>query len=166
MHYWRKYYFKCKENNCNHSFNTLKIWNVHHQIHQKSLLKCHVCPKKFHTSSSHRAHKNAQAPDKFVCESCGKQFPCNSTLCIHRKVHTNQCLYRCFAGICMKPYKWPQDLHHHIRKHLKSKFLCTECDCTTYEKCMLPCHMVKHSDVYKYSCPRCEYKVKCYSPFH
>ena len=54
--YWQKYYFKCKEKNCNKTFNALKVGNVHHQIHHKMILQCEICPKKFRTPSSFRAH--------------------------------------------------------------------------------------------------------------
>ena len=36
--YRQKYYFKCKEKNCNKTFNTLKVWDIHHQIHHKTIL--------------------------------------------------------------------------------------------------------------------------------
>ena len=100
--YRRKYYFKCKENNCLKAFNTLKSWKIHNQIYHKTILKCEMCLKTFCTPSSHRAHWNAHMPDKFVCESCGKLFPFNSALHIHKRVHSKQCIYHCFASGCKK----------------------------------------------------------------
>ena len=164
--YRRKYYFKCKEKNCQKTFNTLKTWNVHHQIHHKTILKCEICPKRFRIQSSFRVHQNVHVPNKFICESCGKLFPFNSALCIHKRVHSNQRKFHCFARGCKKTYKWPQDLHQHVQKHLNRRYPCPDCDYVTKEKRLLPRHMVKHSDTYKYACPHCKYKGRYYTPYH
>ena len=113
-----RYYFKCKETGCTHTFATLKGWNLYHRLHHNTLLKCANCNKMFATPSAHRAHKNLHVPLKYECETCGNTFPYKSTLRIHCHVHTSQCHFRCFAGSCIKRYKWPQDLHHHLTKHL------------------------------------------------
>ena len=130
------------------------------------ILKCESCPKKFRTPSSLRAHRNTHMPNKFTCECCGKQYPFRSAFQIHRRVHSKQRIFQCFAGGCMKTYKWPQDLHQHVQKHLNRKYPCPKCDYVTNEKRLLSRHMLKHSDKYKYSCPCCDYKGKYYTPYH
>ena len=65
------------------------------------------------------------------------KFPYHSVLRIHKEVHSKLRLYYCFSGGCNKTYKWQQDLHRHVQKHLQRKY---------QEKRMLPQHMVKHSD--------------------
>ena len=97
-----RYYFKCKETCCTHTFATLKGWNLHHRLHHNTLLKCANCNKMFTTPSAHRAHKNLHAPLKYVCETCGNTFPYKSTLRIHCHVHTSQHHFHCFAGSCIK----------------------------------------------------------------
>ena len=97
-----RYYFKCKETGCTHTFATLKGWNLHHRLHHNTLLKCANCNKTFTTPSAHRPHKNLHVPLKYVCETCGNTFPYKSTLRIHRHVHTSQRQFCCFAGSCIK----------------------------------------------------------------
>ena len=164
-----KYYFCCKVANCNCSFQTLKVWNLHHRVTHKKPLECMECHKKFPTPSAHRAHKNMHAPLRFNCDHCGKLFPFKSSLHVHRIVHIQQKNYKCFVGACKKSYKWPQDLHRHITKHFKKEYYCDQCDYSSTEKCLLKCHTLVHDDnatAYKYHCLQCACKSKHYSPYH
>ena len=164
-----RYYFKCKEIGCTHTFATLKGWNLHHRPHHNTLIKCANCNKMFTTPSAHRAHKNLHAPLKYVCGTCGNAFPYNSTLRVHRHVHTSQCLFCCFAGSCTKQYKWPQDLHRHVTKHLNKSLQCTFCTYTTTEKRLSNQHKLVHDEwpeVYPFHCSGCDYRSKYYSPYH
>ena len=87
---WQKYYFKCQEKNCNKTFNALKVWNIHHSVYHKMILKCESCPKKFRMPNSLRVHWNTHMLYKFTCECCGKQYPFRSAFQIHRRVHSKQ----------------------------------------------------------------------------
>ena len=84
-----KYYFRCKMNGCEHTFYTLKGWNIHHRAHHKGvILKCNKCKKRFTTPSAHRAHCNAHTTIQFTCETYWHGFAFNSALCPHGNVHS------------------------------------------------------------------------------
>ena len=114
-----KYYFKCYVTNCDRKFHALKDWKAHHIKEHKSLLSCLRCPKQFKKLSAFRAHRNNHVPLKLSCSVCGKSFAFPSSVQLHRRVHLTQHLFKCFAAGCMKQYKWRQDLHRHVQKHLK-----------------------------------------------
>ena len=138
-------------------------------MHQKKIIKCISCIRKFVTPSAHCAHWNMHAPLNFVCETCGTAFPVKSALRVHRKVHTAQCQYKCFAGACTKRYKWSQDLHQHMAWHLNHKYSCAKCSYSNSEEHLLKRHLLVHDkspEAYKYHCPRCVYKSKYYSLYH
>ena len=64
---------------------------------------------------------------------------------------------------CKHEYKWAQDLHRHVQKHLKCVYGCNICDYTTYEKWLIKRHHVKHEETTYYDCANCEFKCKDYT---
>ena len=162
----RYYHFKCKEPRCNKTFNKVRDWNAHHRLVHKNKLKCGLCGRKFTTPSAYRAHNNYHAPHKFNCNICGKTFAFESGLKQHKVVHTHSKLNRCFTGKCTKAFKWPQDLVHHIKRHMQEKWPCIKCNMVFVEKCLLKRHEYKHLSIYRYRCSKCNYKSKWPTPFN
>ena len=54
----------------------------------------------------------------------------------------------------------PQDLHRHVKTHLKPSYHCTKCGHVTFQKRLLKRHQVTHKDEYKYVCTYCTFKTK------
>ena len=58
-----RYWFKCKVNECDSTFSTIRGWNFYHSyVHRNITLKCEICSQKFTSPSAHHAHKSAHVP--------------------------------------------------------------------------------------------------------
>ena len=130
-------YFKCYVSGCSSKFHSLKDWNTHHIVQHKTMLLCLKCPRQFKKPSAFRAHRNNHAPAKLTCSTCGKSFAFPSSVQLHHRVHLTQKIFKCFAAVCKKQYKWRHDLHRHLQKHLKWSWACEMCGFVTDEKCLL-----------------------------
>ena len=136
-----KYYFKCYVSGCSSKFHSLKDWNTHHIVQHKTLHSYLKCPRQFKKPSAFWAHQN------YIIEYI-----------LHRR-YLN---VKCFASGCKKQYKWRQDLHHHVQKHLKRTYACEICGFITDEKRLLRQHKIKYKDVFNYRCKECEFQCKYY----
>ena len=160
----RRTYLSCKVAGCKTKFNSVKAWNAHHRrLHRDTMLKCNLCNKKFKTLSFMRDHTYIHSDKAFKCNLCGRVFTFKSSLQIHCRTHLKARLFKCFAKNCKHEYKWAQDLHRHVQKHLKCVYGCNICDYTTYEKCLIKRHRVKHEETTYYDCANCEFKCKYYT---
>ena len=160
----RRTYLSCKVAGCKTKFNSVKAWNAHHrQLHRDTKLKCNLCNKEFKTPSFMRDHTYIHSDKKFKCNLCGRVFAFKSSLQIHCQSHLKARLFKCFAKDCKHEYKWAQDLHRHVQKHLKCVYGCNICDYTTYEKRLIKRHRVKHEETTYYDCANCEFKCKYYT---
>ena len=131
----RRTYLSCKVAGCKTKFNSVKAWNAHHwRLHHNTMLKCNLCNKEFKTPSFMRDHTYIHSDKAFKCNLCGRVFAFKSSLQIHHRTHLKARLFKCFAKNCKQEYKWAQDLHRHVQKHLKRVYGCNICDYTTYEK--------------------------------
>ena len=113
-----------------------------------------------HGKGSARTAPRRAAPRMTPADHCPRILHC---------VHTSQCHFCCFAGYCIKQYKWPQDLHCHLTKHLNKSLHCTLCTYTTTEKRLLKWHNLVHDErpeVYQFHCSGCDYHSKYYLPYH
>lgn len=104
---------------------------------------------------------------KICCGRCNKRFTFQSNLNLHRNLHRRTKSYQCFAKDCSKRYKWPQDLIHHIKMHLKVKVKCSSCNYKTHENRLLLQHKNVHSRVTIFTCRRhCDksfkHAMQCY----
>ena len=115
--------------------------------------------------SAHRAHVYTHSPAKHNCTHCTRKFAFVSWLKQHKYAHMKTNLHKCFHGTCKKSYRWPQDLSRHIIKHLDKQWICDECNMTFKEKRLLKRHSIKHTNVYKYKCTRCQYRTKWPTPY-
>ena len=146
----RRTYLSCKVAGCKTKFNSVKAWNAHHcWVHRDTLLKCYLC--------------NIHSDKAFKCNLCSRVFTFKSSLRIHHRTHLKARLFKCFAKNCTREYKWAQDLHRHVQKHLKCGYGCNICDYTTYEKRLIKRHCVKHEGTTYYNCANCDYKCKYYT---
>ena len=68
------------------------------------------------------------------------------------RAHLSQRLFKCFAGGFKSSFKHPQDLYHHIAKHIGKRFTCDKCGHSTYQ--------VVHQSKQKYKCSLCTFKSK------
>ena len=160
----RRSYLSCKVLGCKTKFISVKAWNAHHrQLHRDIMLKCNLCNKEFKTPSFMRDHTYVHSDKVLNCNLCGRVFAFKSGLQIHRRTHLNARLFKCFAKNCKQEYKWAQDLHRHVQKHLKTLFGCNICDYTTHEKRLIKRHRVRHEDTTYYNCAKCEFKCKYYT---
>ena len=154
-------YIKCIVPMCKDRFPSVKIWNTHHrQYHKGWKLECKRCQKPFRTPSAMRDHMYIHADTLFKCSVCDSKFAFKSSLLSHKKVHSKARMHRCFSGGCTKKYKWAQDLHHHIKKHLNIVYHCCVCDYSSHEKRRVKGHFIKHQDIKKYVCEKCNFSCK------
>ena len=143
-------YIKCIVPTCKDRFPSVKIWNTHHrQYHKGWKLECKRCQKPFRTPSAMRDHKYIHADTLFKCSVCDSKFAFKSSLLSHKKVHSKARMHLCFSGGCTKKYKWAQDLHRHIKKHLNIVYHCSVCDYSSHEKRRVKGHFIKHQDIKK-----------------
>ena len=160
----RRTYLSCKIYECKPKFNSVKAWNAHNcQLHRDKLLKCKLCNKDFKTPLFMRDHMYVHRDKAFTCNLCGMVFAFKSSYQIHRRTHLKAQLFKCFAKNCAHEYKWAQDLHRHVQKHLKCVYGCNICDYTTHEKRLIKRHRVKHEGTTYFNCEKCEFKCKYYT---
>ena len=139
------YNLYCVARRCNETFATVKDWNSHYRLwHGKIPLKCDKCPKISKMPSSWRDHKASHKDKQYVCTVCDQKFVYKSGVQIHRQVHLKQKLYKCFVGLCKATYKFRQDLHRHIQRHLEGVHRCRLCKYSSSEKWMVHHHQVVH----------------------
>ena len=110
--------------------------------------------------SSYRDHLYAHRENQYECRQCNNEFPFLSRVRNHWRAHLNQRLFKCFAGGCKSSFKHPQDLHHHIAKHIGKQFTCEKCGHTTYQARLLKRHQVVHQNKQKHKCSLCRFKSK------
>ena len=154
-------YIKCIVPTCKDRFPSVKIWITHHrQYHKGWKLECKRCQKPFRTPSAMLDHKYIHADTLFKCSVCDSKFAFKSSLLSHKKVHSKARMHLCFSGGCTKKYKWAQDLHRHIKKHLNIVYHCSVCDYSSHEKRRVKGHFIKHQDIKKYVCEKCNFSCK------
>ena len=84
----RRTYLSCKVAGCKTKFNSVKVWNTHHQpLHRDTMLKCNLCNKEFKTPSFMRDHTYIHSDKAFKCNLCGRVFAFKSSLQIHHRTH-------------------------------------------------------------------------------
>ena len=146
----------------------MKEWNIHHLAKHKTVTyRCGECMKHLRTPTSMRSHELTHRDKPFSGSRCSKTFLHLSKLNLHRHLHRCQRLYSCFAPHCKQTYKWPQDLLHHIKKHLNIALKCRLCMYATYEKRLLRQHSNLHTNELPFMCRKCcnerfKHAMQCY----
>ena len=165
----RKYNLRCVVAGCNKVSHGVQDWNSHYRITHKEQLKCNSCPKLCATPSSLRDHRAHHRAATHQCPNCAKMFVYKSAMQLHRIVHLKHKLFKCFAGNCNASYKWRQDLHRHIQRHLQIVHRCRLCEYSSSEARLVRRHQRVHNEVYKYYCmnyPQCPFKTKYWTSNH
>ena len=165
----RKYNLRCVVAACNKVSYSVRAWNSHYRITHKKRLKCNSCPKLCATPSSLRDHRTHHRAATHRCPNCALMFVYKSAMQLHRIVHSKHKLFKCFAGNCNASYKWRQDLHRHIQRHLQIVHRCRLCEYSSSEARLVRRHQRVHKDVYKYYCmnyPQCPFKTKYWTSNH
>ena len=154
-------YIKCIVPACKDRFPSVKIWNTHHcQYHKGWKLECKRCQKPFRTPSVMHDHMYIHADTLFKFSVCDSKFAFKSSILTPKKAHSKARMHHCFSGGCTKEYKWAQDLHRHIKKHLNIVYHCIVCEYSSHEKRRIKGHFIKHQDIKKYVCEKCNFSCK------
>lgn len=95
-----------------------------------------------------------------ICPECGKGFSTKSQVRVHRvQVHSDEKPYPC--SFCGKRFGSASCRHIHEKTHSSDLIQCQECDYKTNTIFNLNRHMIRHRDVYKYTCTICGQQFKC-----
>ena len=136
--------FSC--GNCGRRYKSLSHLNCHMKTHNKSLLSCDNCDRKFTTQAEVEEHKNYShsGETNFKCNQCDKVFAKKRYLRDHGKVHTGANLIHT-CPICNKTFS--HGLKVHMRVHTQEKpFQCDICNISFSVKSSLNKHYkLKHS---------------------
>ena len=164
-----KYNLHCMVAGCNKVSHSVRDWNSHYQIKYNKPLKCNSCPKCCATPSSLRDHRAHHHEATHQCPNSAQMFVYKSAVQLHRFVHLKHKLFKCFAGNCTASYKWRQNLHQHIQRHLQIVHRCKRCEYSSSEIRLVRRHQRVHKEVYKYYCtnyPQCPFKTKYWTSNH
>lgn len=95
-------------------------------INTSTLSPCEVCGKEISCQQEMLQHAQCQK-GVFTCEYCHKEFGSNSSLQVHRRVHTGETPYKC--DFCDKGFKQAPHLDVHLRTHTgEMPYQCLYCD--------------------------------------
>lgn len=107
---------------CHQSFRTYVTKWTHVQRHQKGTFVCDRCGKCFSYKRNLRVHIMTHLPveaRKYQCNICGKKFVRNSTLTIHKRIHSGVRPYEC--DVCSFSFKQKGDMKRHRMRHFKNE---------------------------------------------
>lgn len=145
---------------------------------------CHLCSKPLTSKSRLNMHiKHYHEKQRnVICPDCGKGLATKSQLKVHKiQMHTDLKPYSCsycdktFSSQSGKIVHESKILIHNFMEelllnlflipeiHKNERFQCEQCDYVTNTVCNLKRHMIRHQDVYKYTCATCGQQFKCSS---
>ncbi|XP_052751381.1 transcriptional repressor CTCF-like isoform X2 [Galleria mellonella] len=134
--------YKC--DHCNMCFtqsNSLKAHKLIHNVAEKPVYACELCPAKCGRKTDLRIHvQKLHTSDKpLKCKRCGKSFPDRYSCKIHNKTHEGEKCYKC--EICPYASSTLRHLKSHMLKHIDEKpFICDQCDQAFRQKQLLRRH--------------------------
>ncbi|XP_052746494.1 transcriptional repressor CTCF isoform X2 [Bicyclus anynana] len=134
--------YKC--DNCNMCFtqsNSLKAHKLIHNVSDKPVFQCELCPTKCGRKTDLRIHiqklHTSNKPHK--CKRCGKSFPDRYSLKMHNKTHEGEKCFKC--ELCPYASTTLRHLKSHMLKHTDEKpFACDQCDQSFRQKQLLRRH--------------------------
>ncbi|CAL8128399.1 unnamed protein product [Orchesella dallaii] len=147
--------YKCDENGCNSSFETLSKLNEHVTTHSKPFLHCSVCQWRFLNGDRLQLHELVHLrPNKgeYQCPSCEVKSRTRQDLQIHFDIKHGANLgvefYKCSKPNCAQSFRSKLGLRNHMRGHEKGpkKNQCPHCKKTF----QIDQELITHSK----SCPR------------
>ncbi|XP_050076178.1 transcriptional repressor CTCFL-like [Anopheles maculipalpis] len=145
--------------------NSLKAHKMIHQVGDKPVFQCKLCPTTCGRKTDLRIHvQNLHTADKPIkCKRCDNTFPDRYSYKLHAKTHEGEKCYRCdycpYASISMR------HLESHLLLHTDQKpYKCDQCAQTFRQKQLLKRHInYYHNPDYvaptpkakTHSCPNC-----------
>lgn len=134
--------YKC--DSCNMCFtqsNSLKAHRLIHNVSEKPVYACELCPAKCGRKTDLRIHvQKLHTSDKpLKCRRCGKSFPDRYSCKVHNKTHEGEKCFKC--DLCPYASTTQRHLKTHMLKHTDEKpFLCDLCDQSFRQKQLLRRH--------------------------
>ncbi|XP_063837493.1 transcriptional repressor CTCF-like [Ostrinia nubilalis] len=134
--------YKCEHcNMCFTQSNSLKAHKLIHNVSEKPVYACELCPAKCGRKTDLRIHvQKLHTSDKpLKCKRCGKSFPDRYSCKIHNKTHEGEKCFKC--ELCPYASTTMRHLKSHMFKHTDEKpFDCDECDQSFRQKQLLRRH--------------------------
>ncbi|XP_050361341.1 transcriptional repressor CTCF-like isoform X2 [Nymphalis io] len=134
--------YKC--DHCNMCFtqsNSLKAHKLIHNVSEKPVFACELCPTKCGRKTDLRIHvQKLHTSDKpLKCKRCGKTFPDRYSCKMHNKTHEGEKCFKC--ELCPYASTTLRHLKSHMLKHTDEKpFVCDQCDQSFRQKQLLRRH--------------------------
>ncbi|XP_072930939.1 uncharacterized protein [Epargyreus clarus] len=122
--------YKC--DHCNMCFtqsNSLKAHKLIHNVAEKPVYSCELCPAKCGRKTDLRIHvqKLHTSEKPLKCKRCGKTFPDRYSCKMHNKTHEGEKCFKC--EVCPYASTTFRHLKSHMLKHTGEKpFSCDQCD--------------------------------------
>lgn len=102
---------------CSKSVNKVNM-NQHLKNHQKPMMECPKCDRKFRWDTSLKSHINSAHGDTwYPCEYCNKQFKDRTNLKNHRYSHTGGGNYTC--GNCDSHFLRKDQYRSHLARCIR-----------------------------------------------
>uniref|UniRef100_A0A2A4JJL3 C2H2-type domain-containing protein n=1 Tax=Heliothis virescens TaxID=7102 RepID=A0A2A4JJL3_HELVI len=134
--------YKCEHcNMCFTQSNSLKAHRLIHNVSEKPVYSCELCPAKCGRKTDLRIHvQKLHTSDKpLKCRRCGKTFPDRYSCKVHNKTHEGEKCFKC--DLCPYASTTLRHLKSHMLKHTDEKpFLCDLCDQSFRQKQLLRRH--------------------------
>ncbi|XP_057321064.1 zinc finger protein 37 homolog [Microplitis mediator] len=116
---------------CSFTFTYKNALKSHLFTHIDKNLSCDICHEKFTEANSlitHIIYYHSFSPSVRArqCKVCRELFPDRYSLQIHTETHKNRSLFKCH--ICCYTTKSLQILLIHVKKHVRQKIICNDCD--------------------------------------
>ncbi|XP_045781676.1 transcriptional repressor CTCF-like [Maniola jurtina] len=121
--------------------NSLKAHKLIHNVSEKPVFPCELCPTKCGRKTDLRIHvQKLHTSDKpLKCKRCGKSFPDRYSCKVHNKTHEGEKCFKC--ELCPYASTTLRHLKTHMLKHTDEKpFLCDQCDQSFRQKQLLRRH--------------------------
>ena len=147
--------YVCNHISCGKRYKLVDSVLKHRLIHSPGEYKCSYedCNAIFKVKRCLNQHQ-VKHTDKYLCDviCCGYRAECNSKLSKHKRIHSDDKLFKCDIDDCNKAYKHIKDLQSHrltahsTKSKKKNWIQCPEefCDFQTKYKFELSDHMWSH----------------------
>ncbi|XP_060534733.1 transcriptional repressor CTCF-like [Cylas formicarius] len=136
--------------------NSLKAHKLTHNIGEKPVFQCDLCPTTCGRKTDLRIHvQKLHTSDKpLKCKRCGKSFPDRYSYKLHSKSHEGEKCYKC--DLCPYASISARHLESHMLIHTDQKpFMCEDCDQSFRQKQLLKRHQnLYHNPEYVPPAPR------------
>ena len=113
------------------------------------------------SDSDEEPQESSQNTPGFLCETCGKVLPAQGLYRKHCKKAHGTKAYTYVCSECKKPFKSPNGLTQHLRKHTGERpFVCDPCKKSFAQKSCLSVHIRTHTGEQPFECAYCDSKFR------